>query len=197
MSEQVPPSWSPALQKVLRSLVAWWPLVLGGLILMAVGVLYVNRNPFGCTLRVSHSLNTACALETAVINFRREYGRLPDPRFSKTQGDATIATTGEEGQRLLAILTGRETGPTHQNPQGLNFFPCREGKEAKNGLIELPSRACELRDSSGDPYYLRIDFDQNEELKVPGNHLGTETIRGRCVAVYTLANDVKNAVRTW
>ena len=142
------------------------------------------------------ALAAANAVESAVNEFYREYGRLPDV------GEMLTTDTGR-GVELVVILMGKEP-PTDrmQNSKALNFLGgMREGKAKKDGLIFEGggSTPTGLFDPWGNGYEVTLDADYDEEITDP---LSSGTVlRGRRVLVWSKGADKKQGgtddVKTW
>ncbi len=146
------------------------------------------------------STNDARNLQQGVENFAREYSRLPD--FG-AQGDEA-RTEGEAGAELLTILLGKEeVSDSMQNKRQIAFVNFKENSNKnKGGLIYTNKgsggRPEGLYDAWGNPFYIKIDTEYDNELEDPfkqGN------IIRKTVIVYSYGADKKigggDDVQTW
>lgn len=143
----------------------------------------------------TRDLSTAVALESAVINFPIEYGKLPDV-------GTHVTTESENGVKFLNILLGlEEPGDKIQNTRKIKFLNVREGKNKKGGLIcDSSNKVQGLYDSWGNPYTVEINVSSQERLRFM---VGSRTVdlKDRGVAAYSPGPDGKlgtaDDVTTW
>lgn len=132
--------------------------------------------------------SVATSIATGVEQFYTEYSALPDVGSDKVQTD------GAEGIQLLNILAGKETGTTIQNARKVRFFSAKEAKSPtanpRDGATYTGSTFAGLYDPWGEPYYVVLDTDYDDELDVdPDGDNAPVTLRGRKVAAYSLGVD--------
>jgi type II secretory pathway pseudopilin PulG len=205
MSSLPPPPLPPFVVRKKGLAVGVWIAIVAGIgilllvgvsILAAVGI--VGGSSAVKKAKILRARATANSLENAVDQFYREYGVLPGS--AKLVSDTVSETSGPEGQQLLSILMGKESGPIFQNPKHLPFFSGKPGTRGKNGLIDLPSGLSELIDPWGNPYHLILDGDGDEALTPPADSGSPTVVKGCRVRVYSLGPNGKgavDAVRTW
>ena len=157
------------------------------------------------------SQTSATALEQAVTQFYNEYGRLPDIDGSST--DKEYEVKGSDGQKLLEVLLGKETGTTMQNPKQIVFLSAKEGTakgsgDGIDGLVYSGSGSSAtprgLFDAFGNAFKLELDNDYDEAIQVKLGGV-TKDLRGKRVAVYSYGADKKSTdaktgkddVKTW
>jgi prepilin-type N-terminal cleavage/methylation domain-containing protein len=113
--------------------------------------------------------NDATILANGLDGFQNEYSRFPD--FGATGEEAR--TDGEAGAELLTILLGKEeVGDSMQNKKQTAFVEFNESSDRKKGGLVYSSGASGARpeglyDSWGNPFYVRIDTDNDGELADP------------------------------
>jgi len=203
----LPPPLPPAIEPKKGLPAVAWVVIVGVAViavLTVIGVLAVAGFAGGQTAinkaKKVTALATATQLENAFRQFYGEYSSLPDPGSPKHSHDLVVNTAEPDGQVLLSMLMGNESGTAIQNSKNLQFFNGRPGKGGKNGLITLSSGLSELRDPWGNPYYVVIDYDGDESLQAPANSGDTAVVHGHRVLVYSLGQDGKGgaaAIRTW
>jgi prepilin-type N-terminal cleavage/methylation domain-containing protein len=157
------------------------------------------------------SQTTATALEQAITQFYNEYGRLPDIDGSST--DKEYEVKGTDGQKLLEVLLGKETGTTMQNPKQIVFLSAKEGtakgsSDGIDGLVYSVTGSSAtprgLFDAFGNAFKLELDNDYDEAIQVKLGGV-TKDLRGKRVAVYSYGGDKKSTdaktgkddVKTW
>jgi prepilin-type N-terminal cleavage/methylation domain-containing protein len=150
---------------------------------------------------------TATNIANAVEQFYTEYSALPDP--GSNSADAEFATNVSP---LLDILAGgSETKSIEQNPRKIRFLSVKEAKNRMDGALytEDPiskiSKIDKILDPWGQPFYIMLDYDYDEKLKVDpvSGSAPISDLNGRRVAVYSLGvkppatANAKTLVKTW
>jgi prepilin-type N-terminal cleavage/methylation domain-containing protein len=151
------------------------------------------------------ALNTCTAIELAVNNFYTEYGFMP----KELNDDPPTALNTVNDLDFLNVLLGLpETGSTPLNTRGIKFLTVKEGKARKNGLIYATNgtSVTGLYDPWGGPYYVMLDGNYDERIKVKTAASPAEaTLNGRRVAVWSNGADcirgvggkATDDVKTW
>ena len=140
----------------------------GFLITLALIGLYLTIHPPSCAYLVRSSramqdADTAANLINAIALYEIDHGHLPAPAGSPTVDLPSDA-------RLIDILTGHDA--TH-NPRRRSYFEGRPARQARGnapvrgGLVDLGGGSLELLDSSGNHYYLRLDYDGDGLITPP------------------------------
>lgn len=150
------------------------------------------------------ALNACVAIAAAVNNYYTEYGAMPKDGMSE---DTRVDTKTD--LEFLHVLLGTETGNAPLNTRALKFLNVSEGKGNKNGLIYTSGstgKVSGLYDPWGGRYYVMLDGDYDEEIKVkPAAAAKTTTLHGRRVAVWSNGADclsgiggkIADDVKTW
>jgi len=141
----------------------------------------------------------AFSIISAVDSFQSENGAMPVPAGnSGKEGGSLFRTDSGDGVKILNILLGKED---EVNVRKVAFLKTKEGKAKKDGLIynSQSTAVTGLYDPFGNPYYLVLDTNYEERIKVqPAN---TETTLNRKAAVYSAGADKKlgtpDDVKTW
>lgn len=142
----------------------------------------------------------AFSIVSAVDSFQAENGALPVPAGnSGKEGGSLFRTDSGDGVKILNILLGKED---EINTRKVGYLKAKDGKAKKDGLIynSQGSEATGLYDPFGNPYYMVLDTNYEDRIRVqPGK---TETLlNNRKVAVYTAGADKKlgtpDDVKTW
>lgn len=154
------------------------------------------------------ALASATGITNAVEQFYSEYSALPDPAASPGSTDETIETNTAQGATLLNILSG--IGGNSQNPRGIRFLTAKEAKNNRDGVVYAAGGAGaasnieQMFDPWGQPYFVRLDFDYDEQLTfVPRSGIPSVTLNQKRVAVYSLGVEVPaeadptTLVKTW
>jgi len=140
------------------------------------------------------ALNTCTAIELAVNNFYTEYGFMP----KELNDDPPTALNTVNDLDFLNVLLGLpETGSTPLNTRGIKFLTVKEGKARKNGLIYATNgtSVTGLYDPWGGPYYVMLDGNYDERIKVKTAASPAEaTLNGRRVAVWSNGADCVKGV---
>lgn len=153
----------------------------------------------------------ANAISNAVEQFYTEYSALPDPALVPTAVDAEYSTadTDTDGVKLLNILAGTVVTGTpgdDQNPRKIRFLSAKAAKNNIDGLLyDGNNLITAMYDPWGQPYYIRLDYDYDEQITVdPADGTAPDsTLNGRRVAVYSLGvkeptkGTAKSLVKTW
>lgn len=131
----------------------------------------------------------ATSIATGVEQFYTEYSALPDV------GSDSVTTDSADGVLLLNILAGKEGDPP-QNARKVRFFSAKEAKGGSanprdGATYDEDTGAFEgLYDPWGEPYYIVLDTEYDDELEVdPAGENDPVTLRGRKVAAYSLGVD--------
>lgn len=141
------------------------------------------------------ALDVALGLDSAINEFRTEYGALP-------MTPAKLRTDTSEGLQLLAILLAREKSPAPQNIRGIKFLSVKEGRNRKGGLVFTPdgTSMVGLFDPWGNPYTVELDQDGDGKIQVL-HARGSQTVEGTRVIVFSPGPDGRpgtaDDVRTW
>ncbi|MBK1816951.1 hypothetical protein JIN84_15095 [Luteolibacter yonseiensis] len=148
------------------------------------------------TLRKSSDMSAVTGIESAVVNFRYEYGVLPTEM-------ERVPLQGVDGVKLLEILLGDEKSEADpRNPKGIRFLAIKEAKGRKGGLRvrDGTNSAESVLDSWGRPYVVLMDVTNKGGLYF--RH-GTKIVDlpGKSVAVFSPGKDGiagnSDDVRTW
>ena len=146
------------------------------------------------TARRATCLATCTAVESAVNNFYNEYGILP----KELNDDPAVPLNTKTDVEFLNVLLGlQETSNPELNYRKIRFLSVKEGKNKKNGLIYSSSgtSVTGLFDPWGGPYYVMLDGNYDEIIKVKPAAATTETtLRGRRVAVWSNGADCVNGI---
>jgi prepilin-type N-terminal cleavage/methylation domain-containing protein len=150
------------------------------------------------------ALNTCVAITSAVNNYYTEYGAMPKDGLSE---DIKLDTKTDLD--FLKVLLGTESGNTPLNPRAIKFLNVEQGKGNKDGLMYASGSSDKitgLYDPWGGRYYVMLDGDYDEEIKVkPAAATQNVTLHGRRVAVWSNGADgvsgtggkVADDVKTW
>jgi prepilin-type N-terminal cleavage/methylation domain-containing protein len=156
------------------------------------------------TAKRAKALSTCTALESAVNAFYNEYGCMP----KELNDDPSTPINTKTDLEFLNVLLGfTETANPPLNSKAIKFLTVKEGKSKKDGLIysSTGDKITGLYDPWGGPYYVMIDGNYDEKIKVKtGSSAATLTLNGRKVAVWTNGADGINGggkatddVKTW
>jgi prepilin-type N-terminal cleavage/methylation domain-containing protein len=150
------------------------------------------------------ALNTCMGIASAVNSYYIEYGAMPrDGMESDTEVDTKTDLD------FLKVLLGTETESTPLTTRAIKFLNVEEGKGNKDGIIYASGsagRITGLYDPWGGRYFIMLDGDYDEEIKVrPSASKKPTTLHGRRVAVWTNGADgvsgkggnVADDVKTW
>ncbi len=150
------------------------------------------------------AMATCIALELAINNFYTEYGTMPknglgenDPKEINTRDDL----------ELLQVLLGLPEGD-QLNPRRIKFLTVKQAKNGKDGLVYVGTTLKELVDPWGRPFFVRLDGNYDETLKVQSAGEQKETtLNGKRVAAWTNGADASETtglggkatdnVKTW
>jgi prepilin-type N-terminal cleavage/methylation domain-containing protein len=139
-------------------------------------------------------LATCTAIEAAVNNFYTEYGYMP----KDLSDDPAVPLNTKNDVEFLNVLLGlTETGATPLNTRAIKFLTVKEGKARKNGLIysTTGTSVIGLFDPWGGPYYVMLDGNYDEKIKVKPAAASAETTRNGCrVAVWSNGADCINGI---
>lgn len=140
------------------------------------------------------ALQVCTSLELAVNQFHTEYGILP----KELDDDPSTPIDTKTDLELLNVLVGlNETKNPPLNARGVKFLNVKEGKGRKNGLIfsSSGSSVMGLFDPWGGPYYVMMDGNYDEKIKVkPAAATADTTLNGKLVAVWSNGADCVNGV---
>lgn len=128
------------------------------------------------------SVNLVVALEM----FYEEYFYLPGGKGG-TSPDRTVTTAGETGSPMMASLLGLRVA-IDENPKFLQFVESQFAKNGKDGLVKI-NESANLYDPWGNPYYIRLNSDGDNQLKVP---VTNEVLFDRRAVVWSLGPDGKS-----
>lgn len=142
------------------------------------------------------ALATCVALETAVNNFYTEYGSMPKDEPTAPTAETPVNTVAN--LELLNALLGIETITTPLNTRAIKFLSVKEGKADKNGLIYKPAgtEVTGLYDPWGGTYFVMLDVNYDETLKVKPTGATETTLRGRRAAVWSEGADASKPAAT-
>jgi len=146
------------------------------------------------------TVNDAMGLQQAISNFYSEFSELPK------LGSPTITTEGPDGQTLLKVLLGTESGTSPlQNPRGITFLPSTKANKhkSKGGLVYRdPDSRKEpegLYDAWGSPFHVIFDHDYDNKIAdplFPGN-----VVLNKPAIIYSCGPDKKpgggDDIKTW
>ena len=139
-------------------------------------------------------LATCTAIEAAVNNFYTEYGYMP----KELNDDPAVPLNTKTDIEFLNVLLGlTETSNPPLNTRAIKFLTVREGKARKNGLMysSTGTTVTGLFDPWGGPYYVMLDGNYDEKIKVkPAAATAETTLNGRRVAVWSNGADCINGV---
>ena len=132
---------------------------------MGVGIAHsaINRS------KKLKSQHLATVLVEGLDSFHSTYSRYPD--FGASGEEAR--TNGEAGSELLTILLGKEeVGDSMQNKKQTAFAEFRESQNKNQGGLVYSSgdagaRPEGLYDAWGNPFYIRIDLENDGALEDP------------------------------
>jgi len=131
--------------------------------------------------RKAQAKNDVTQIATAVIAYETEYGRLPLP--TKTSVDSV----------LVNVLAGIDTGTN--NPRGIVFLEVQAAKKGKSG-----TNGSGFVDpwTTNTPYYIAMDDDYDNTIKVSTNGLasGTTSLRKKA-GVWNAATNSRRRVNSW
>lgn len=176
---------------------AFW---FGVVAIAAVILMGIFGPPFGLRFGSGHgpvhTLPIAVAVESAVVQFEVEYGRLPEV------GSHAFDCDDAEGRSLAEILLGMEEEDSRaQNPRKIPFLSIETPRSsAKVGLLYgKGSEVLGIYDAWGEPFEIL--------LRKPGErgitlvHQGKTVTIKRPVVVFSKGEDkiagTKDDVRTW
>ena len=138
--------------------------------------------------------SVATSIATGVEQFYTEYSALPveNPPASADLENLPTDASGD-GVDVLNILAGKETADPPVNSRKIRFFSAKEAKgagaNARDGATYTGSTFTGLFDPWGEPYYIVLDTDYDDELTFTPQGNSAVTLRGRRVAVYSLGVD--------
>ena len=140
------------------------------------------------------ALAAATSIESAVNAYYTEYGGLPT---KQTEDEPAVNTTDKDAVDFLNVLLGyKETAEPPLNTRAIKFLTVTDGKANKNGLMYEKGNMTTITgffDPWGGPYFVMMDADYNDELKVqPAAASVAVTLRGRKVAVWSNGADCIN-----
>lgn len=147
------------------------------------------------------ALNLATNLSQAITNYSDEYGSLPVSAVSATP----ISTNSSEGISLMQVLLAQESGRPALNARGIRFLEVKTAKARKGG-IEFGSDGITvigMYDPWGEPFYIALDHDLNEEIANPDKMNATDpaVLRGFKAVVYSAGADgviaSKDDIKSW
>ncbi|MFD2256686.1 prepilin-type N-terminal cleavage/methylation domain-containing protein [Luteolibacter algae] len=140
---------------------------------------------------------SATSVQTAIEQFYAEYSALPDVE------EQTDTSEGE----LLNILAGLEgTGNNIQNDRKIRFLSLKESKNGKRDGVVYSANGSSidsLLDPWGQPFYVVLDTDYDDQIRVTPQGSSAVTLNGRRAAVYSLGVESvgeakpSTLVKTW
>ena len=144
---------------------------------------------------------TATNIANAVEQFYTEYSALPDPGSNSAEKEFTT----NESDLLDIIAGGIKTKSIEQNPRKIRFLSVKEAKNGMDGALYSGTAISKILDPWGQPFYIMLDYDYDEKLKVDpvSGSAPTSDLNGRRVAVYSLGvkvpadSNAKTLVKTW
>lgn len=179
-SETLPPPPPPAKKGMSTGCTIALVVVLVGLVLLAV--LAAIAVPIGrMVLLKARALQIKAEMQALVMatkGYQTEYSRLPN--LGETDENKTLEVQGE----ILDILMGKHPG---ENPRTIPFYePPLHTPPAKSGLVINAAGLPELRDTYGNVYHMRFDWNGDGHIPDP-EHPGA-TIGGP-VIIYSAGPD--------
>jgi hypothetical protein len=179
-----------------HSFMAFMGMVMGYLSILIGGMMLfaVPTTDYGHS-KTSETGSMVTSLESAVINFHLEYGKMPGKA-------GRLMTDEESGVKLLKALLGVEqSSPEAENPLGIKFLSVKEGKNRKRGIIYNPEG---IVDGLFDPYgtaftvFLAANGEDSFRFVFAGK---TVELAGRRVAVVSAGKDgkleTKDDIKSW
>lgn len=170
-------------------------VAIGGLI-VAAWMIADHRERSRVTIcKRSPEMAMAYDIESAVINFQTEYGRLPE-------GPERLATDSPEGIRLLEVLSGKETGAVRENSRSIKFLNVREETRGKGGIRHSndSKRIMGVFDRWGKPLIVLLNRGDSDEFQFQHGQR-TVHLKERKVAVFSAGEDRQigsaDDVTTW
>jgi prepilin-type N-terminal cleavage/methylation domain-containing protein len=169
------------------------------------------------------ALATCVALETAVNNFYTEYGSMPiDPNNPMLEPDDDAQReTNNSNAPLINALLGIESG-TVLNTRAIKFLTAKQSNNKssdtikRDGIVYDKITASNLdtaeglydpwgrKNGTGGTYFVRLDANYDETLKVKPAGATETTLRGRRAAVWSEGADAgkpaattADDVKTW
>lgn len=142
----------------------------------------------------------AQSIVSAVDSFYSENSALPVPSGNASaEGGSKYESNSVDGLKILNILTGLED---EVNTRKVRYLTIKEAKSKKGGIVYNTSgkEVTGLYDPWGNPYFIVLDTNYEERLKVKPGNVET-TLNGRRCAVYSFGQDKKGGttddVKTW
>ena len=174
-------------------------LVVIAIIAVLASVAFVAGNKAVQNAKRAKAQAVAFSIISAVDSFQSENGSMPVPvGNSGKEGGSLFRTDSGDGVKVINILLGKED---EVNARKVAYLKTKEGKAKKDGLIynSQNTEVTGLYDPFGNPYYVVLDTNYEEKIKVrPAN---TETTLNRKAAVYSAGADKKlgtpDDVKTW
>ena len=144
--------------------------------------------------------NMAIGLVSGITKFRADYTRWPVPAGGGSTDIQNLESNGE----VIEYLLGKTAEAQTINTSGINYIDSMPlAKDNRNGITyKNNGQEGDITDPWGNPYYIAIDKDGNNELDNPEG--GADKLYNIKVAVYSKGNDKeigaeKNTdnVRSW
>lgn len=164
----------------------------------AIGPAMMNR------ARQVSAQSTATSINNAIEMYYTEYSALP-ATGSPTGDTRLVTSSGGTAIDILKILSGEDI--TFQNPRKMRFLTGKEAKNGRDGIIYTTNLLTAMLDPWGQPYYMMMDYDYNEDFTITyptGVTISPAVrLRGRRAAVYSLGVDTpskanaKTLAKTW
>lgn len=153
----------PATVKARRSGCQWLVLIVATLTVLTVAafislVFYLNF--FYRKEKKLHPQTVLKDLRLAITTYETDYGHYPIPDSDSHGLDVTIRSRGP----MLTALMGSAATPL--NPRGTKFIDLPRAKDQKFGLWQNKGEWV-LSDLWGEPYYIILDTDKNEQVANP------------------------------
>jgi len=154
----------------------------------------------------TEALATCTAIEAAVNDFYNEYASLPQRDLAD---DPVVPLNTKTDLEILNVLLALpEAGTPAMNTKKIKFLNVREARNGKGGLTYTSSgnSVTGLYDPWGGPYYIMLDGNYDEEIKVkPAAATKETTLHGKKVVVWSNGADCVNGhggqvdddVKTW
>lgn len=171
---------------------------LGGLVLLVI-VTLTGTALFVAGMGHGHEVRTrrnVTALESAVAQFKMEYGRIPDV------GSSAFDTDGAEGYLFAVILFGKEGDEIEaQNPRNIPFLLLDTGRNSERDVLRFgkPQEFFGIYEGWGEPF--RVLLRKPGERGITLVHRGKTVTIERPVVVFSKGEDriagTEDDVRMW
>lgn len=139
--------------------------------------------------RIESARETISLLVGGIDDFYENYQYLPGSDLraidSIVSSDLPLSDNSTEGPTISAVLMGLRSAEK-ENPKSLNFLPkIKMAKDDMDGVI-LNENESKLVDPWGNPYFLLLNYDNDNQLRVP---LNNEILFDRRILVWSLGPD--------